>query len=108
VWRRKPEAQRRRRPGRSRDLGGDEIRVRVRGAERRGAGGEEAEVGGGGMEALCDVVGGSAWPRGGGRGEERAKRWGRSFRGRSTESIRVCLVHSRTESLYFCVCFMSK
>jgi hypothetical protein len=79
VWRRKPEAQRRRRPGRSRDLGGDEIRVS--GAERRGAG-EEAEVGGGGMERKAK------------------RRWGQNS-GRSTE--RVCLVYSRTEPLYFFV-----
>jgi hypothetical protein len=76
VAERKPEGQRRRRPGRSRDLGGDEIRVRVRGAER--GGGEEAEVGGGGMEGLCDVVGEAvvvegmalAWPRRGARRRE--------------------------------------
>jgi hypothetical protein len=102
VAERKPEGQRRRRPGRSRDLGGDEIRVRVRGAER--GGGEEAEVGGGGMEGLCDVVGEAvvvegvalAWPRRGARrreGSRKAKRrWGRSFRARSTESFQESLV----------------
>jgi hypothetical protein len=79
---RKPKARRRRRPGRSRGLGGDEIRARVRGAE--GGGGEEAEVGGGGVEALlscCDVVGevvvegmALAWPRRGREKGEQGKR----------------------------------